>query len=587
MYHPQHEQGRSEESYIEETDLHSFRGAVAPPPPPASTPSHSVYGGLARSEAATSRHDEIYDHDNDHRDSRRPSHDPTHVQPRTPLQAQPLPPTAYFLNPATASSHSISNSTPSYEGGLPAFSRWSPTWVSGGVESEGRAFTHHPPPASYYSPANDRDLGDAPWTRRHREATEEDGEGGWVPEPAFVGEWEAPGGEYRHGVGFEPASSSGPHPPSKVADRLRRLEREFGRPAANTTAAKEGPVSFKERLEAARVQRLKDKNREEEHTGLDKKGRLVVVGVRKRAALRWFQGLGAVGVAFGSIGASLLTHPTATPPPDKTTPLFILYLLPFLSLALTIYLFLIRPCVLRKASRSATPAHLVVPMNGGQRLGGGGGGCCCFGGGRKKGSQNPYCQPTVNLVLDPSMFPHLFGGAHSTTPLTTSTAEAKAKRKRRRRRRAKLAAEKQAARGKDGKGDDDDEDLLSSGQESSSDTDSDSDDDPAHPHLGGHHGHHSAKEQQRWDAARKTVKVFAWWDAAAGLLWGGLAAWAIVMGKHCTPGAFQGWCDYYNSALALAVLLACAFLTSLTLDCLDLRRTKESPALRHRRRTIP
>lgn len=231
---------------------------------------------------------------------------------------------------------------------------------------------------------------------------------------------------------------------------------------------------------------------------------------------------------------SQFTHPTATPPPDKSTPLFILYLLPFLSLALTVYLFVFRPCVMRSKSRSPANAnHLVMPLLGGQHQQRGGGGCCCFG--RRKGpTHGQPGQPTVNLVLDPSMFPHLLGHAPPAPP--TESREAKEKRKRRRRRRARLAAEKQAA----GKKTDDDDDLLSSGHESSS-SDTDSDDDHARlrHRVGGAVG--LVQDQAKWQAARKTVKVFAWWDAAAGLVWGGIAAWAIGFGKSCKPGAFQGW----------------------------------------------
>lgn len=142
----------------------------------------------------------------------------------------------------------------------------------------------------------------------------------------------------------------------------------------------------------------------------------------------------------------------------------------------------------------------------------------------------------MNLVIDPSMFPQLLLGGQlqqATTPLTTESREAKEKRRRRRRRRAKVAEKRTAA----AKGDDDDE-LLSSGEGSSCSSDTDSDEDNGPRQAMGAGGE---KERARWKAARKTVKVFAWWDIIAGLFWAAVGVWAIGFGERCTPGAFQGW----------------------------------------------
>ena len=189
MFHYQH-RGRepSDGSYVEERDLRSIAAAPAPP-------SHagSVYGGIAPTEHDERHHDS---HDNDQYDSRQP---PYHTHVRAPL-AQPQgahrsfdPPTqpsrSYFLEPASSyssTSNQHSNSTPAYDGGLPAFSRWSPTWVSGGVSSgDGKAFTHHPPTA--YAPSAGAGLWESPAPARYRSATDADAdadaasEAGWVP----------------------------------------------------------------------------------------------------------------------------------------------------------------------------------------------------------------------------------------------------------------------------------------------------------------------------------------------------------------------------------------------------------------------
>ncbi|BGP10220.1 hypothetical protein JCM10049v2_006103 [Rhodotorula toruloides] len=118
---------------------------------------------------------------------------------------------------------------------------------------------------------------------------------------------------------------------------MEKLERKFGQERSTDAAG----VSAKQRMKEAKDATKAEKLEVQRTTGVDDKGRLVVMGRRKRLALRWFQAGGAVIVGIGSIGAAVLTHPKDKPPPSGSAPLLILYLLPFLSLFLTTYLFAI------------------------------------------------------------------------------------------------------------------------------------------------------------------------------------------------------------------------------------------------------
>lgn len=140
------------------------------------------------------------------------------------------------------------------------------------------------------------------------DANDEDGKGGWVPEAPIRSEWQGTGGEYRHGVGYDSQKgSSGKWSEAKIAERIRKLEKEFGSKGAGG-GARDGPnLSMKERMKAAKEERRREKNELRERSGVDGKGRLVVMGAKKRAALRWAQGLGAVVVGAASIGASLVS----------------------------------------------------------------------------------------------------------------------------------------------------------------------------------------------------------------------------------------------------------------------------------------
>ncbi|KAK4700316.1 hypothetical protein P7C70_g5933, partial [Phenoliferia sp. Uapishka_3] len=304
----------SEGSFIEEVDLAHLTTRKTHSPPPTNYYG-SVYGGVANSDNDDLRLDDDYnDYNNDNTTNYNQQHRGYNSQPNRPThdRTNPFPPPPTSIKSSQSSLHPTA--TNGDGNGLPAFSRWSPTWISGGYSGDGHAYTNHPPTtlgrAQGSKPAKIHQYEEEDEEREDVEET-----GGWVPDPAFVGEWEAPGGEYRHGVGYDSHShkprSDDPNQTRKIAERLRRLEKEFGvKGGEKAKGAKEGPASFKETMEKVREDRKRlgaGKGEGEGKSGVDGKGRLVVEGPKKRKALRWFQGLGAVGVALGSIGASLVS----------------------------------------------------------------------------------------------------------------------------------------------------------------------------------------------------------------------------------------------------------------------------------------
>ncbi|ORY88980.1 hypothetical protein BCR35DRAFT_300737 [Leucosporidium creatinivorum] len=567
------------------TRVHDYHDPYASP----SRPVHDSYDHSSRSRARTSN-------DNERRLSQQQPHQYQHHYEYEQHYQQ----AGYPDFPPIAASRSLSppHTSAHDSNALPAFSRWSPTWQSGGYSGDGKGYTNHPPPASALEMAP-RDP-HPPHLYPHRAESDDDlpqddeeGTGGWIPEAPIRSEWQGTGGEYRHGVGYDSQKgSSGKWSEAKIAERIRKLEKEFGTKGAGGGAGDGANLSLNERMQAAKEERRREKADLRERSGVDGKGRLVVLGAKKRAALRWAQGIEAVVVGAGSIGASLFTKPLTDPPPKGTIPIYLLYLLPFLSLALTLYLFAIRPCLQsRRAAATGTtpPNQFAVPLvQGGPGHPGSGGGCCCFGTRkdprrlRGPGGKHAY-QPgtTVNLLVDPSNFPTLF--QQQPTPLTESAREKEKRRKQRRRRRRRKLLEKEG--GADGHGDDGEEGLISSSSSSSS-SDTDSSDAWSAgegPRSNQRKGILSAVALEgRWKEARGWLKKVAWWDAGAGVLWLAVGVYAVGWGEKCSPGGFQGFCNFYNTSLAFAILLAVSFFLSLTFDILDLRRTRAPPRLRQR-----
>ncbi|KAI5480916.1 hypothetical protein MNV49_006725 [Pseudohyphozyma bogoriensis] len=420
MGHVLHGQDDSSDSIVEGELLHGRvvapsaptssavrASAHAPPPPPAA--SRSVYGGIAPSSIEYISNDTHEFHEYHDHDDARSIDIPASVSPydRAPSfhhqqygnyppsphsrSSLPLPPPPSRQYDRPHSGYSSTSSGRNFDrgerrtsgAGLPEFSRWSPTWISGGYSGDGRAYTTHPPP-------HGRAMTEEQWRAGPYPNEVDDGDetAGWVPEPLSLGEpeWrEKHGGIYQHGVGFEDSSATLGKSSKKVEDRLRRLEKEFGEGGKGKGARDETPLSLKEQMKKSSEERKREKQELMEKSGVDSKGRLVVLGPGKRSTMRWLQGICALMVGVGSVGGALLTKPEGTPPPASKTPLFILYVAPFVSLILTMYLFVIRPCCMKPRHATSNGNHLVIPLlQNGNGESPGGGGCCCFGNRNKK-----------------------------------------------------------------------------------------------------------------------------------------------------------------------------------------------------------
>ncbi|GJN92373.1 hypothetical protein Rhopal_005403-T1 [Rhodotorula paludigena] len=418
------------------------------------------------------------------------------------------------------------------------------------------------------------------------------------------GEWDGIAGDsYRHGVGYD--STRPPTAPAQLDRRMKRLSRRFGPDSAPSAAAERDAA--KARFRAAHEAQKREAAELERKTGVSPRtGRLVVLGPKKRNALRWFEGGGAVIVAIGAIGASLFTHPDPPPAPSGSAPLIALCLAPFPSLLLTLYLFVLRPLLYRRrASRAAAsptdsvqgayPYLMQPPEQGGR------GGCCpCFGGGRKRvsrgygvGGPAEHAFGTLNLVVDPRLLgTGGLGEAEEVERRRRERRREKRERARRKRRRDKKKERRRETRA--GGGIEEDDDLVSSSLSdsasclSSSSASSTSDPwssrsptssrpTPRHALLS--HLSHEAT----WRRARAALQRETGADALCAVGWGALGVWALQGAGGCTPGEGKGFCNLYNTALAFSILVCAAFVGSFTLDCVDLGRTKISPRFRQQR----
>ncbi|GAA5961443.1 hypothetical protein JCM3765_003582 [Sporobolomyces pararoseus] len=465
---------------------------------------------------------------------------------------------------------------------------------------------HSASTASYQTDAqsfHERRGGDRGW------GSEEENKLEWVPsldsEFQHSHEFDGLGGAYQHGVGYEreiTASNGkkGKISEAKLASRIKKLEQKFVDNCPTLQNREASGRSIKEGMKAMKEELRREKMEQRQRSGIDEKGRLLVAGVKKRNTMRWFQGVGAIVIAIASIGASVLAKPKEKPPPSGTIPLIILYIFPFVSFLITIYLFVLRPCLfasrLRKAANSSENALQRFSgsyplVQGHQSIHESSNWCSCLGGGRSRvprgGSQQAYQPTSINLIVDPSWFSQQ---TKSQTIVPRGQVEERQRRRRkanrRKRRQRTSRAEKQQRAAKDS---DVETDLLSSSSSISSLSDSDIEVDTSYsstnPRSFSSILSHVALEE-RWLAARKQVKWNATVDFLTGTLWGGVGVWAIGFnGKKCPMGGFEGYCNLYNTALAFSILLSIAFFTSFAFDCLDLSRAKVSPRHRQQRLT--
>jgi len=255
---------------------------------------------------------------------------------------------------------------------------------------------------------------------------------------------------------------------------------------------------------------------------IDAKGHIITAGPKKRAITRWAQFIFALGAMVASVYSALILKPPGNPPPRGRIPAYLLYILSTFTVAYILYMFLFRAyCCTGK--RKGEPSFegpggvMVLPVQG------------LPGskkkekkgkkGGKGRGGDNEGVQ--VNLIVDPSVF----GGSRRGNRDDESDEEAESSGGRRRGLFEGLAIE------------------------------------------------------EKWKVARKRSRTHFFFDIVLFFLWGAEFI-AILLGKRCPVGEFNGWCDGYNVATALACLLTFAYGFSVYFGIKDLHMSRISPRSR-------
>ncbi|KAL9937918.1 hypothetical protein V8E36_003463 [Tilletia maclaganii] len=327
---------------------------------------------------------------------------------------------------------------------LPAFPPWSMAWYAGHVSADGHAYTTVPPNGS--------------------------GAGDWESDTLTSSGAGFPRGHFRPypppradaAYGYGPGSPHHADPPldpeaqaaARKAARLRALEREFGLKVDGRDPHRSGPHTGEDDdddIDDEDDAHLLEKGgRGDEPSPEDEDANLPPGSISSEGKFvrRHPKMYGAAGCALlllcllafaiGAGGAFLLKIPPNVPPtsaPAKgTIGSYLLYVLSFLALALSFYLFAIRPCCVepmrRRKINNATLlmggaggagfGGMMMPIMAGGMMGGGKGGKMPKGMGmpmgaggrgggrrgffgRKKGGGAMMAAPTVNLIVDPRM----------------------------------------------------------------------------------------------------------------------------------------------------------------------------------------
>ncbi|KAI0636705.1 hypothetical protein C8Q77DRAFT_519396 [Trametes polyzona] len=180
--------------------------------------------------------------------------------------------------------------------------------------------------------------------------------------------------------GADPPDGDRPVDPETKEERMRMLEREFGK-GGNAKG---------------------EDNPERTVGSVDERGRLITQGPKKRLAVRWVQALLSLTAAISSIYAALIIKPPSPAPPANKLPAYLLYVLSVLTFLGCTFFFLIYPCCCgaRKPKSASYPqgpgGMMVLPVQG-------------LPGGKqkkrgKKGKGGPGEGVQVNLIVDPTMF---------------------------------------------------------------------------------------------------------------------------------------------------------------------------------------
>lgn len=326
-------------------------------------------------------------------------------------------------------------------------------------------------------------------------------------------------------------------------ERIRMLEKQFGKPKVSH---KGGAADGDEDEEEEQVDDDRIDDADLPFGAVNSRGKLVTERPKWKLAIRWLIGLAAVACFATGIGGALLIKPGREAPASRgSIASYILYGCSAITLVVLLYLYVIRPCCcdpirkdLKGTGGADNPlAGMVIPVLSG--AGGPGGKMKNRGGpfggkGKKNAMMMAQQAPTVNLIVDPSLLGMGGGGGR---------------------------------RGKKGADDDDesdDERLPGDARRSSR-------------RKNGVGVLGNMQMQRRWMLARKTLKVETTWDAILFVIWIACVVVALAFGKKCPPGGGNGWCNYYNAAIACGAILAALLLFVLYLDYRDLTVSKKAP----------
>jgi TRAP-type C4-dicarboxylate transport system permease small subunit len=372
---------------------------------------------------------------------------------------------------------------------LPSFPHWSRSWYDGHLSPNGHAYTSISPAQS--------------------------GQGGWESDSMK-----------QHGAmpgAYGDANSHRGMTDNVKEERMRRLEREFGRPKVTHKGTKE----YCEEVDAEL-----DEDDDLPLGSVSSKGRIITERPRWNLAMRILQVLVALIACACGIGGLILVKTTTDkePAPKGTYPAYILYGCQIITLVALLYFHIFRACCcdpMRKEIQSGLDSNslggMVIPI---LTAGGAGRKQKKFG---KKMQQNQ--SPTVNLIVDPSLLSAMSGG--------------KGKRDR-------------------DDSDDDDERLPGDARRSSK-------------RKNGLGVFGNMQMQRRWRLARRSLKLLTTLDVILCFIWIACDVVTLSLGKKCPASLIGMWCTLYNIAMACGVILAIFFAAAIYFDYRDLKVSRSAP----------
>ncbi|PWN50364.1 hypothetical protein IE53DRAFT_387342 [Violaceomyces palustris] len=407
---------------------------------------------------------------------------------------------------------------------LPGFQTWSRSWYQGHLSADGHAYTNVPPNGSGKSGWESETL--SQFNPYH-------GQPNYYLPPAYP--YYGEGGGTMDGM-------------ERIKERIkeeryRMLEKEFGgAPKVKVSHKRKGGAAYHgvggEHDDDEDGEEEWDEEEEEEERivgSVDSRGKLITSRPKLTALIRWSQALLTLSSLGCGLGGAILVKTEGKPPPSGSLASYSLYGASALSLAVLVFLHVLRPCCCDPSKRKGGGGGGVGPgtLQGGQGMvipiiGGGVGGKKGFLRGGGKGSKAGAPPPTtVNLIVDPT----LLGLAKvKGTEETEEEQDPTILPNKRKRKSSKPGG------------------LLE-----------------------------TLQRQDQWRHQRQTLRLLTIWDSFLSLLLLSAFGVCVALGKPCPVGAFQGWCDLYNSSLALTLLAACSCLLAVWRGLVDRKQSRRIP----------